>query len=102
MSAHASSATWRKVAGTEGPEYDTHPELALAAVLQLLSRFPARRSPALAQAIAGHFRVIGSDRRLSACVRDCAARLVAEWEAYAMLGDAGDAGDGGHDPRALH
>ncbi|HMX15158.1 MAG TPA: hypothetical protein PKE24_13745 [Thauera aminoaromatica] len=99
MSAHASSATWRKVAATEGPEYDTHPELALAAVLQLLSRFPARRSPALAQAIAGHFRVIGSDQRLSACVRDCAARLVAEWEAYAVLGDAGD---GGHDPQALH
>jgi len=29
-------------------------------------------------------------------VRDCAARLVAEWEAYAVLGDGGD------DPRALH
>ena len=38
-------------APAEGAEYDTHPELALAAVLQMLSRFPARRSPALAQAI---------------------------------------------------
>ena len=52
MSAH-SSASRRRVAANAGPEYDTHPELALAAVLQLLSRFPARRSPALAQAIAG-------------------------------------------------
>jgi hypothetical protein len=84
---------------TEGPEYDTDPELALAAVLQLLSRFPARRSPALAQAIAGHFRVIGSDPRLSACVRECAARLVGEWEAYAVLGEAGEVNA---DSRALH
>ena len=98
MSAQA-SASWRRLAATEGPEYDTDPELALAAVLQLLSRFPARRSPAVAQAIAGHFRVIGSDPRLSACVRECAARLVGDWEAYAVLGDAGD---GGHDPRARH
>ena len=93
------SAGWRRGVATEGPEYDTDPELALAAVLQLLSRFPARRSPAVAQAIAGHFRVIGSDPRLSACVRECAARLVGDWEAYAALGDAGD---GGHDSRALH
>jgi hypothetical protein len=93
------SASWRSGAATEGPEYDTDPELALAAVLQLLSRFPARRSPALAKAIASHFRVIGGDPRLSACVRDCAARLVGDWEAYAALGDAGDCG---HDPRALH
>lgn len=92
-----SSTSWNRVA--EGPEYDTHPELALAAVLQLLSRFPARRSPALAQAIAGHFRVIGSDLRLSACVRDCAARLVADWEAYAVLGSVGEVDQ---DPRALH
>ena len=98
MSAQA-SASWRSGAATEGPEYDTDPELALAAVLQLLSRFPARRSPALAQAIASHFRVIGGDPRFSACVRECAARLVGDWEDYAALGDAGDCG---HDSRALH
>ncbi|HPE03993.1 MAG TPA: hypothetical protein P5537_06820 [Thauera sp.] len=98
MSAQA-SANWRSGAATEGPEYDTDPELALAAVLQLLSRFPARRSPALAQAIASHFRVIGSDPRLSACLRDCAARLVRDWEAYAVLGEAGDLSQ---DSRVLH
>lgn len=95
----ALSASWRRPAATEGPEYDTDPELALAAVLQLLSRFPARRSPAVAQAIAGHFRVIGTDPRLSACVRECAARLVGEWEAYAVLGEAGEVNA---DSRALH
>lgn len=76
--------------GADEPRYDSHPELALAAVLQLLSRFPARRSPALAQTIARHFQVIGSDPRLSDCVRECAARLVGDWEAYALLGEVGD------------
>lgn len=77
-------------AGTsgEGAEYDTHPELALAAVLQMLSRFPARRSPALARSIAHHFDMIGRDPRISACVRECAERLVGDWQAYALLGDA--------------
>ncbi len=72
----------------EGTEYDTHPELALAAVLQMLSRFPARRSPALAQAIARHFQMIGRDPRISACVRECAERLVDDGQAYALLGEA--------------
>ena len=72
----------------EGAEYDTHPELALAAVLQMLSRFPARRSPALAQSIARHFELIGRDPRISVCVRACAERLVGDWQAYALLGEA--------------
>lgn len=75
-------------ASAEGAEYDTHPELALAAVLQMLSRFPARRSPVLAQAIARHMEMIGRDPRISACVRQCAERLVADWQAYALLGEA--------------
>lgn len=75
-------------APAEGAAYDTHPELALAAVLQMLSRFPARRSPALAQAIARHFDMIGRDPRISACVRECAERLVGDWQAYALLGEA--------------
>ena len=93
------SAGWRSAAVTEGPEYDTDPELALAAALQLLSRFPARRSPALAHAIASHFRVIGSDPRLSAGLRECAARLVRDWEAYAVLSEADDLSQGS---RVLH
>ncbi|MFB1030211.1 MAG: hypothetical protein QMC09_11070, partial [Thauera sp.] len=42
---------------------------------------------------------IGSDPRLSACLRDCAARLVRDWEAYAVLGEAGDLSQ---DSRVLH
>ena len=93
------SAGWRSAAVTEGPEYDTDPELALAAALQLLSRFPSRGSPALAHAIASHFRVIGSDPRLSAGLRECAARLVRDWEAYAVLSEADDLSQGS---RVLH
>jgi hypothetical protein len=78
----------RAAPAADGPEYDTQPELALAAVLQMLSRFPARRSPALAQAIARHFMLIGRDPRMSECVRECATRLVGDWQAYAQLGEA--------------
>lgn len=64
----------------------------LAGMLQLLSRFPARRSPALAQTIARHFEVIGSDPRISGCVRECAVRLVGDWHAYALPGETDAAG----------
>lgn len=69
------------------PCYDTYPDLALAAVLQLLSRFPARRSPALAHTIACHFQVIAADPRVPESLRACADRLIADWQAYALLGE---------------
>jgi len=72
----------------EGLAYPNQPELALAAVLQLLSRFPARQSPAVAKAIADHLAVIGSDARMAGCVRECASRLVDDWRAYAMLSES--------------
>lgn len=70
-----------------GLRYDTQPELALAAVLQLLSRFPERQSPAVARAIADHLHCIGSDERIANSVRECAARLVDDWRSYALLTD---------------
>lgn len=79
----------------DGPCYDAHPELALAALLQLLSRFPARRSAALAQTIASHFQVVAADASTPECLRACARRLVADWQAYAVLGEL--AVDGAHE-----
>ncbi|QDF95758.1 hypothetical protein CJ010_03920 [Azoarcus sp. DD4] len=70
-----------------GPEYESRPDLALAALLYLLSRFPARRTPAIAQAIVDHLRIVGEDPRIAACIRDCADGLVDEWRAYALLSD---------------
>lgn len=69
----------------DGPEYDRQPELAIAAVLQLLSRFPARHSPALANAIVDHLRIIEGDTRFADSLRACAGRLVDEWQKYALL-----------------
>lgn len=69
------------------PHYGTRPELALAAVLQLLSRFPARQSPALPRAIVDHLQVIGADQRIAAEVRGCASSLVEDWRAYALLSE---------------
>ncbi len=71
----------------EGLQYPNRPELALAAVLHLLSRFPARRSPAVAKAIVDHLLVIGNDARMAGCLRECASSLVDEWRAYALLTD---------------
>ena len=52
-------------------------------------------APALAQAIARHFDMIGRDPRISACVRECAERLVGDWQAYALLGEAASEGRAG-------
>lgn len=71
------------------PEYASRPELALAALLYLLSRFPARRTPAIAAAIVDHLRIVGEDPRIASCIRDCADGLVDEWRAYALLSDEG-------------
>jgi hypothetical protein len=67
------------------PEYGTNPDQALAALVCLMSRFPARRSQAVAAAIIIHLRLIRDDHRLSLVIRDCADNLIEEWEAYAAL-----------------
>lgn len=75
----------RPAAAEAGPEYRMQPELALAALLYLLSCFPACRSPAVAQAILDHLRLVEADARIAPCLRDCAARLVDDWRGYAVL-----------------
>ena len=78
-------------AGDTGPEYATRPELAVAALIHLLSRYPATRTPALAHAIVAHLRTIGDDARLAPALRDCALGLVGDWQAFALLSDDGPA-----------
>lgn len=89
MSAIATPASLAGTAPARAPDsglrYDTRPELALVAVLQLMSRFPGRRSPALARAIVDQLRVIAADERFAAAVRECATRLEREWHALAVL-----------------
>ena len=81
-------------AGSEddgGRDYATRPQLAIAALIHLLSRYPASRKPALAHAIVDHLRMIGDDPRLDPALRDCAADLIGDWQAYAVLSGDGPA-----------
>lgn len=63
----------------------------MAALIHLLSRYPATRKPALAHAIVDHLHIIGGDARLAPALRECAQALVADWQAYAVLSDDGAA-----------
>lgn len=70
---------------SEALHYEARPELALAAVMQLMSRFPARRSAVVADAVVRHLEVIAADARLADEVRDCAREMCAEWAGYRSL-----------------
>lgn len=67
--------------------YEAEPARAVSALLHLLSRFPARQSPAIAQAIVAHLRLVGDDPQIAGCIRESAVDLLAEWEAYVMLSE---------------
>jgi hypothetical protein len=72
----------------EGPDYAGSPELALVALMALMSRFPSRATPALAHAVVAHLRVIGEEARLDARISECARALITQWEALAILSEA--------------
>ena len=74
--------------GESLPEYDSSPELALAALLTLMTNFPARCSPALARSIVAHLRVVSQDGRLDGVLRECAEQLMSNWEALEVLSGA--------------
>lgn len=71
--------------GRSPPVYETTPELALAALLSLMTCFPARRSPAVARSVISHLQVVSGDPRLDGLLRDCAAQLVGQWQALELL-----------------
>lgn len=72
-------------AAASQPDYSQQPELALVALLQMLSRTPAPRSEALAMSIAAHFRLIAAEARQPAALRAAAAELGAHWQALVEL-----------------
>lgn len=69
----------------EGGAYAEQPQLAVAALLHLLSRFPATRKTAVARAIVHHLRIVADDARLDPALRDCAGDLIPGWQAFAAL-----------------
>ena len=71
----------------DSPAYTHRPELALSAVLYLMSRFPTNRSAAVARSIVEHLAIVSSDQRLPDCVRETAAGLSESWQGYAHLAE---------------
>ncbi|NTV12054.1 MAG: hypothetical protein HGA47_14980 [Zoogloea sp.] len=65
--------------------YESRPELALVSVLTMMSQFPARLSPALAESIVGHLCLIADDDRHAEALRQCAAALIENWSNHLEL-----------------
>lgn len=70
---------------TAATAYAGRPELAIAALLHMMSRFPARRSPAMAEAIVRHLCLVAEDTRLALELRECARALIEDWRAFGTL-----------------
>ncbi|MDD2990081.1 MAG: hypothetical protein PHI64_14080 [Zoogloea sp.] len=67
------------------PDYEACPELALAALITLMTSFPSRRSPAIARSVLAHLEVISRDADLDAVLRECALQLMGRWAALEQL-----------------
>jgi hypothetical protein len=65
--------------------YEGRPELAVAALLYMLGRFPWTRCPQTTGQILRHLRLIADDSRLDPVFRQVAERLQVEWEAALEL-----------------
>lgn len=78
----------------DGPVYDAQPELAIAAVMAMLGRYPFVRCARMAASIVDHLRYIAFDERYSPAVRDTAGRLLHEWQfLHGARSGAGDEAD---------
>lgn len=71
----------------EGDEaaYAHQPELAVVALLTMMSAFPARQSPAIAESVIAHLYRVSADARYAPALRDAAAQLVGSWVGYRRL-----------------
>lgn len=69
------------------PEYASHPELAIVALLFMLSRQHATGCRTLAESIAAHFRFVANDPRMSDIMRNAAQRLDMEWQSLLETAD---------------
>lgn len=74
------------------PEYPSQPDLAVSALLSLMTGFTARPSFAKAGCILGHLQLVAADARHSDALRDTAARLAEEWRALAATPPGAGAG----------
>ncbi len=77
------------------PDYEACPELALAALITLMTSFPSRRSPAIARSVLAHLEVISRDAGLDVVLRECAQQLMGRWAALEQLCEPDGAVAGG-------
>jgi len=61
------------------PSYQEQPDLAIVALLSMLTRFPQCQCPRMSESIAAHMRYIALDERYAPVLRDAASRLCQEW-----------------------
>ena len=69
-------------AAPEYADYAEHPELALVALMHLLTRYASTRNPRLAEAAVTQLRTIAHDARLAGAVRQCAGQLIGDWQRF--------------------
>lgn len=72
-------------AACEAAAYAQRPELALVALMTMMSAFPGRPSPAIAGSIVAHLRDVAADERLPPVLQSCAIELLGVWCRYEML-----------------
>ncbi|MBX3651754.1 MAG: hypothetical protein KF771_10335 [Burkholderiales bacterium] len=70
---------------TPHPDYSKNPDYAIAALLQMLVRFPMVDCRTMADSIAAHLRLVAADARFPDVVRDAAGRSAAEWSAMVEM-----------------
>lgn len=64
----------------QGIDYVARPELAIAALLHMMTRFPDAPKLSIAASITGHLRLIADDDRHTEAVRAAASLALTEWQ----------------------
>jgi hypothetical protein len=64
---------------TDVIEYGAHPELAVAALIEMMGSFAAVPRPAVALSILAHLHIVATDTRLPPSVRAAAGRAHRLW-----------------------
>ena len=66
-------------------QYTSQPEYAIAALLQMLVRYPMTWCEPLGESISAHFEYIAQGSTLLAPVREAASRAGGEWKAMLVM-----------------
>jgi hypothetical protein len=70
-----------------GVDYRDHPDFAIAALLQMLARYPMTHCRPMACSIACHLRFVAGDPRFAEPVRQAARNAGREWSAMIEMRD---------------